>query len=59
MTCYKLSKIIDIIQSTLKWPLVSSMPLKKWVAPSGKLLIMGDAAHLMLPYILEGKQPLP
>jgi len=51
---FRLTKIIKMIQSTLKWPLMSGRPLKRWVAPSGKLLVVGDAAHLMLPYMSEG-----
>lgn len=51
---YRLTKIIDMIESTLKWPLLSGKPLEKWVASSGKLLIIGDAAHVMVPYMSEG-----
>lgn len=50
----RLTKIIDMITSTLKWPLVSGAALSRWVAPSNKLLIMGDAAHAMVPYMSEG-----
>ena len=50
----KLTKIIDMIKSTLKWPLVSGSPLPRWISPSNKLVIMGDAAHAMVPYMSEG-----
>ncbi|KAJ9615640.1 hypothetical protein H2200_001715 [Cladophialophora chaetospira] len=50
----RLTKIIDMIKTTLKWPLMSGSPLNGWVAPSQKLLIMGDAAHAMVPYMSEG-----
>ncbi|EXJ57166.1 salicylate hydroxylase [Cladophialophora yegresii CBS 114405] len=50
----RLTKIIDMIKTTLKWPLVSGSALPRWVAPSNKLLIMGDAAHAMVPYMSEG-----
>lgn len=49
-----LTKIIDMIDTTLKWPLLSGTPLKRWVASSKKLLIMGDAAHAMVPYMSQG-----
>ncbi|KAK4943999.1 hypothetical protein LTR10_016520 [Elasticomyces elasticus] len=49
-----LSKIIDMIDTTMKWPLLSGSPLKRWVSSSGKLLIMGDAAHAMVPYMSQG-----
>ncbi|KIW23274.1 uncharacterized protein PV07_11485 [Cladophialophora immunda] len=50
----RLTKIINMIRSTLKWPLVSGSALSRWVAPSSKLTIMGDAAHAMVPYMSEG-----
>lgn len=43
-----------MIRTTLKWPLLSGKPLPKWVSNSGKLLILGDAAHPMVPYMSEG-----
>jgi salicylate hydroxylase len=50
----KLTKIINMIEKTLKWPLVSGVPLENWVSKSGKALILGDAAHGMVPYMSEG-----
>jgi salicylate hydroxylase len=49
-----LTRVIDMIQTTLKWPLLSGSALKRWVSPSNKLLIMGDAAHAMVPYMSQG-----
>ncbi len=50
----RLTKIIDMIDKTIKWPLLSGKPLPRWVAPSSKVLIMGDAAHAMVPYMSQG-----
>ncbi|KAF2658580.1 salicylate hydroxylase [Lophiostoma macrostomum CBS 122681] len=50
----RLLKVINMIKSTLKWPLVSGVPLRTWLSPSTKLLIIGDAAHAMVPYMSEG-----
>lgn len=33
---------------------MSGEALDSWVSPSSKLLILGDAAHAMLPYMSEG-----
>ena len=50
----RLTKLIGLITSALKWPLLSGSKLERWMHPSKKLLIMGDAAHAMLPYMSEG-----
>jgi 2-polyprenyl-6-methoxyphenol hydroxylase-like FAD-dependent oxidoreductase len=50
----RLVKVINMIDWTLKWPLLSGVPLERWVSTSGKVLIVGDAAHPMLPYMSEG-----
>jgi salicylate hydroxylase len=50
----RLTKIISLIDNTLKWPLLSAPKLPRWVAPSNKVLIMGDAAHAMVPYMSQG-----
>ncbi|KAH7393696.1 hypothetical protein BKA64DRAFT_676771 [Cadophora sp. MPI-SDFR-AT-0126] len=49
-----LTKIISFIDKTIKWPLLSGQPLTRWVAPSGKSLLIGDAAHAMVPYMSQG-----
>ncbi|OOQ86279.1 salicylate hydroxylase [Penicillium brasilianum] len=51
----RLLKIISMIESTIKWPLVSGTPLSRWT--TGRLVILGDAAHAMLPYMSQGKPP--
>lgn len=50
----RLTKIIAMIDKTIKWPLLSGKPLQRWVAPSNRVLIMGDAAHAMVPYMSQG-----
>ncbi|KAF1958975.1 FAD/NAD(P)-binding domain-containing protein [Byssothecium circinans] len=50
----RLVKLISLIRTTLKWPLLSGKPLEKWVSPGSKLVIIGDAAHAMVPYMSEG-----
>lgn len=41
-----------MIDKTMKWPLMTGAPLPKWTA--GRLLIMGDSAHAMVPYMSQG-----
>ena len=38
----------------MKWPLKVGSQLESWVSQSSKLLIIGDAAHAMLPYMSQG-----
>ncbi|KAH6669063.1 hypothetical protein B0J14DRAFT_599969 [Halenospora varia] len=50
----RLTKVIGLIEKTIKWPLLSGSPLSGWVAASNKVLIIGDAAHAMVPYMSQG-----
>jgi salicylate hydroxylase len=50
----KLTKIISLVDNTLKWPLLSAPKLPGWIAPSNKVLIMGDAVYAMVPYMSQG-----
>lgn len=44
-----------MIDSTLKWPLISvDLPDDRWVSPSGRVAMLGDAAHAMVPYMSQG-----
>lgn len=50
----RLTRVIGLIDSSLKWPLKTGARLTSWTAPSCRLTIMGDAAHAMLPYMSQG-----
>lgn len=50
----RLYKIIKMIERTAKWPLLNGASLPHWCSPSKKLLILGDAAHAMVPYMSQG-----
>ena len=47
-----LTKILSMVDSAQKVPMYSGSKLKRWV--SGKFLVLGDAAHSMLPYMSQG-----
>lgn len=50
----RLVKVINMVEKTAKWPLAISKPPKTWLSPSKRLLMIGDAAHAMLPYMSQG-----
>jgi len=50
----RLMIVIRMIKQTNKWPLLNGSTLPHWVAKSNKLLILGDAAHAMVPYMSQG-----
>ena len=38
----------------LKWKLNDLRPLQRWVHPAGKVILLGDSCHPMLPYLAQG-----
>jgi salicylate hydroxylase len=38
----------------MKWRLFDLPPLKTWVHPSEKVVLLGDSCHPMLPYLAQG-----
>lgn len=50
----RLGKVISKIEKLQKWPLMEGAAQKGWVSRSNKLLILGDAAHAMIPFMPQG-----
>ncbi|QRV80216.1 FAD-binding domain protein [Ceratobasidium sp. AG-Ba] len=50
----RIEKMLQLIPSPLKWLLADREPLEKWVHDSGKVVLLGDACHPMLPYRAQG-----
>lgn len=50
----RVRKLLSMVPSTLKWKLVDRAPLERWIDDSGRVALMGDAAHPMLPYRAQG-----
>lgn len=44
----------DVAKSFLKWRLYDLDLVERWVHPSGKAALLGDACHPMLPYMASG-----
>ena len=51
----RLKKIIVIIPSTKRWPLLITGPLKSWSSPQKNVVLMGDAAHSMQNHLAQGR----
>ncbi|PSN61458.1 FAD/NAD(P)-binding domain-containing protein [Corynespora cassiicola Philippines] len=49
-----LTKVISQVDRFQKWPLMTGGRQSRWVAESKKMLILGDAAHAMLPFMSQG-----
>jgi salicylate hydroxylase len=50
----RVRKLLALVPSTLSWTLMDRAPLETWVHKDGKLALLGDACHPMLPYRAQG-----
>jgi salicylate hydroxylase len=48
-----LDKVLDKVKACLKWKLADLPVLSRWVSKSGKVVLIGDAAHAMVPYLAQ------
>ncbi|KAG1807966.1 FAD/NAD(P)-binding domain-containing protein [Suillus subaureus] len=47
-------KLLALVPSTLDWKLMDRDPLPSWIHKDGKLVLLGDSCHPMLPYRGQG-----
>lgn len=47
----RFQQMLELAQECSKWSLLHSGHNERWVHPQGKLLLIGDSAHAMLPYL--------
>ena len=52
--CEPVRKLCSLTGTYLKWKLADFDQLQRWVHPSGKVAILGDACHPMMPYMAQG-----
>ncbi|KAF9448815.1 FAD/NAD(P)-binding domain-containing protein [Macrolepiota fuliginosa MF-IS2] len=48
------TKLVSLIKKGMKSRLVVREPLKSWTHPNGRITLIGDACHPMLPYVAQG-----
>ncbi|KAK6205239.1 salicylate hydroxylase [Scheffersomyces amazonensis] len=47
-------QLLTHVKTVLKWVLADLPMLPRWVSEHGHVLLIGDAAHAMLPYLAQG-----
>jgi salicylate hydroxylase len=47
----RILKLLSLVSSYKRWPLLQVQHAPSWFHPSCKLLLIGDAAHSILPYL--------
>ncbi|GAB7347511.1 hypothetical protein MBLNU459_g4412t1 [Dothideomycetes sp. NU459] len=47
-------QFLSYVDSALKWTLADIPSLKRWRSKSGRVILLGDSAHAMLPYMSQG-----
>ncbi|KAJ5097155.1 FAD-dependent monooxygenase [Penicillium angulare] len=52
--CEPMRKLCTLTGTYLKWRLADFAQLDRWVHPSGKVALLGDACHPMMPYMAQG-----
>ena len=52
--CPQVRKLCGMTGEYLKWKLADFDMLDHWVAESGKVCLLGDACHPMMPYMAQG-----
>jgi len=50
----RVAKLLDLVSFTLDWKLMDRLPLDGWIHAAGKVTLLGDACHPMLPYRAQG-----
>lgn len=52
--CPEVKKLCAMTGEYLKWKLADFDQLDRWVHPSGKVCLLGDSCHPMMPYMAQG-----
>ncbi|ETS86813.1 hypothetical protein PFICI_00641 [Pestalotiopsis fici W106-1] len=47
-------QLLGMVESAQRWQLQNLPPLDKWTTQSARCLLIGDAAHAMVPFLAQG-----
>lgn len=47
----KFQRVLDLAQECSKWTLFKAPEVAYWTHPDGKFTLLGDSAHVMLPFL--------
>ena len=47
----RIQALLGLVVDCIKWEILETEELKEWVHPDGHFVLMGDAAHAMLPFL--------
>ena len=50
----RIVRVLDMVDSTRRWPLLVTGPLETWSTPEKNVVLMGDAAHSMVNHMAQG-----
>ncbi|CAI6099115.1 unnamed protein product [Clonostachys chloroleuca] len=50
----RIKRIVDMIDSTSRWPLMVTGPMKSWSSRRKNAVLIGDAAHSMVNHMAQG-----
>ncbi|KAH6662037.1 salicylate hydroxylase [Halenospora varia] len=50
----RIKRIVDMIPSAQRWPLLVTGPLQSWSSKEKNVVLMGDAAHSMVNHMAQG-----
>lgn len=50
----RIKRIVDMIPTAQRWPLLVTGPLESWSSPAKNVVLMGDAAHSMVNHMAQG-----